>query len=129
LSTPPEPPGTQLEILESVIDDIIRLELVGEVDMTNAEQISARVRSRLDAGATRVVIDLARLQFLDSRGLQNLVACRQYGDLVRKPVHIVGAHGRIAGIIEVTGMTHYLIDSSPAPALHRNVPETDASPA
>ncbi len=65
--------------------------LTGELDMSNAEQLSAAVSEELGNNPHRVVLDLSDLSFCDSRGLATLLmvsraAGEQQTDLaVRNP--------------------------------------------
>ncbi len=53
-------------------DGGVRLELVGELDMAGATRLEERLQA-LAAGGDPVVMDLHRLQFIDSSGLRVLV--------------------------------------------------------
>lgn len=47
--------------------------VAGELDMSNADQLSAAVTEELTKGPERVVLDLAELTFCDSLGLRTLL--------------------------------------------------------
>lgn len=53
-------------------DGRVRLELVGELDMASATRLEERLHA-LAEGSDPVVLDLHRLQFIDSSGLRVLV--------------------------------------------------------
>jgi anti-sigma B factor antagonist len=48
------------------------------LDAAGAEDFRAAMREVIDGGATRVVIDLSGIEFLDSSGLGALVACLKH---------------------------------------------------
>src|SRR5947207_6895538 len=49
------------------------LEVGGEIDVYTAPQLRERLISMVESGDRRVVVDLARAEFLDSTGLGGLV--------------------------------------------------------
>jgi anti-anti-sigma factor len=53
-------------------DDSLRLALVGELDVAVVAQLSARLRE-LRKGGYVVRLDLARLHFIDSSGLREII--------------------------------------------------------
>ena len=66
-----------------MVNDLVRIEtshrlgatvirVVGEVDISNARQLSEAVVAAIPAEATRVVIDLADTAYLDSTGIEML---------------------------------------------------------
>jgi anti-anti-sigma factor len=67
------PPVTsyELEVRETALGEIAFAEIAGELDLTNAEELARRL-DELAADADCVVLDLDRLQFLDSAALHVL---------------------------------------------------------
>ena len=63
-------------------DDVVRLTLAGELDLASVEALAARLEELRRSGY-HVRLDLARLEFMDSSGLGQLVnavsASRQNG--------------------------------------------------
>lgn len=93
----------------------------GELDMSSAPRLRARLVGLLDAGAVEVIIDLAHLDFIDSTGLHVLMSeIKRFrangGDLALR-----GATRRAMKVFEVTGLGDvfrfvHRVDS-PAPVL------------
>ena len=48
------------------------------LDAAGAEEFKAAMRDVIDGGATRVVLDLSGIEFIDSSGLGALVACLKH---------------------------------------------------
>src|ERR1044071_9196159 len=48
--------------------------LAGEMDLSNAAQITRELDGRLGPGPCRLVVELSRLTFMDSTGITQLVA-------------------------------------------------------
>jgi anti-anti-sigma factor len=60
-------------------DGALRLKLLGELDLTVADQLETRLR-RLRAEGTSVRLDLSELSFIDSSGIRAVIHARLDGD-------------------------------------------------
>ncbi|TML20611.1 MAG: STAS domain-containing protein [Actinobacteria bacterium] len=81
------------------------LEVGGEIDVYTAPQLRERLISLVEGGDRHVIVDLARVEFLDSTGLGVLV-----GGLKRVRAHdgsldLVCTQERILKIFRITGLT------------------------
>lgn len=64
-----------LQIVEGNAEGIVVLELEGEVVAgEESDQLRKKIREVLDRGRTRVVLDVAKVHYMDSTGLGALVA-------------------------------------------------------
>jgi anti-anti-sigma factor len=80
--------GAPFEIHESHAPDLIRLRLVGELDIATAPVLTERL-NRLPLDALVVRLDLSELEFIDSSGLHVLLeATRDSGGLVEVDPHV-----------------------------------------
>ena len=61
----------ELEVRETDLGDIAFVELSGELDLTNVDELERRLE-QLSADAAALVLDLNRIQFLDSAALHVL---------------------------------------------------------
>jgi anti-anti-sigma factor len=61
----------------SLQDTVVVAELTGEVDLSNARAIEEAIVVATPNHATRVVIDLSRLDYLDSAGIQLVYQLRE----------------------------------------------------
>jgi anti-anti-sigma factor len=84
--------------------------LTGELDLACADELEDRIRGLVDAGHTRLIVDLADLTFCDSTGIGTLIrannACLALGGYLRlaAPTH------NVARVLAVVG----LLDAFPA---------------
>lgn len=82
--------------------------VVGEIDVATAPALRDRLQSCIDHGATKVVVDLLGVPFLDSTALGVLVGAskrlRDQGGSLR----IVLTEPRVAKVFEITGLTETL---------------------
>jgi anti-sigma B factor antagonist len=84
------------------------VEVVGEVDMTTAPELSQAIERTPD-GTDLVVIDLSEVSFLDSTGLNALVQGRR--TLAERDVAltvVVPPEGAIRRVFEITRLTEPL---------------------
>jgi len=56
-------------------DGVTVVEIEGRFDAVSAPQIKSELHSLIDDGSIRLVLDLARMDFIDSAGLGVLVSC------------------------------------------------------
>jgi anti-sigma B factor antagonist len=79
----------------------------GELDVQSVADLRARLNEAIDAGNTKVVIDLAQVSFIDSLSLSALVGARrrlsEHGRLA-----VVAAHEYVLLILQATGLEQVL---------------------
>jgi stage II sporulation protein AA (anti-sigma F factor antagonist) len=63
---------TGAEVYAVLDGDVVRISLVGEVDLSNADLIQAKLVDAISNRASAVVLDLAGVRYLDSAGLRVL---------------------------------------------------------
>jgi anti-sigma B factor antagonist len=67
----------ELSLATRTVADHAVLEVGGEVDVYTAPRLRERLAELIDGGARNVVVDLARVDFLDSTGLGVLVGAHK----------------------------------------------------
>ena len=98
-----------LAIGASEIDGVCVLEVVGELDLSSAPTLCARVARTFGERASRVLIDLSRLEFCDSTGLRALFGAVQEARIHRVRLRIVPPSARTAArIFELAGGAEFL---------------------
>jgi anti-sigma B factor antagonist len=80
------------------------LEVGGEIDVYTAPQLRERLISLVDQGARRVVVDLGRVEFLDSTGLGVLVGARRRLGGTNGELFLVCGQERLLKIFRITGL-------------------------
>jgi anti-sigma B factor antagonist len=80
------------------------LEIGGEVDVYTAPQLRERLIAMVEAGDRRVVVDLGRVEFLDSTGLGVLVGALKRLRGVDGELSLVCAQERLLKIFRITGL-------------------------
>jgi anti-sigma B factor antagonist len=79
----------------------------GELDVQSVPELKACLAEALDAGQTRIVVDIAEVSFIDSLSLSALVGARrrlsEHGRLA-----VVAAHEYVLLILQATGLEQVL---------------------
>jgi anti-sigma B factor antagonist len=79
----------------------------GELDVQSVSELRNQLNKAIDAGNTRVVVDLAEVSFIDSLSLSALVAARRkLGDDGR--LAVVAVHEYVRLILQATGLEQVL---------------------
>jgi anti-sigma B factor antagonist len=101
-------------ISESLRDGITCLDIAGDLDLAAKAALESQVADQLTAEVvTDFVIDISAVSFIDSAGIGALVVCRHLADDSGKSIRIVGAQGRIADILDLTGVRGWLAGNNP----------------
>ena len=97
------------------VDGIEVLEVAGELDLSSAPELCARIEQALHR-APRVVVDLSGLEFCDSTGLRALLGAARVARIRLAEVCIVPPSGSAAArAFELAGASDFLplIDRAP----------------
>lgn len=103
----------RLTIMQTVRPDGLDVTVAGEVDIESAPELRVRL---LDAVRTHelVVLDLARVTFMDSQGLSVLVRADAAAKARDASLRITQASRRVRQLLELTQLTDLLpIASAP----------------
>jgi anti-sigma B factor antagonist len=80
------------------------LEVGGEVDVYTAPRLRERLVELVEQGSRHVVVDLSRVEFLDSTGLGVLVGALKRLRAVNGTFGLVCAHERLLKIFRITAL-------------------------
>src|SRR5262245_58875003 len=84
------------------------VEAHGQVDLATAGQLSKTLVEVIGDGVTEVVVDLAKVDFMDSTGVRALVQAARAADEADARLYVRGAQGWVARVLEITGVAGYL---------------------
>src|SRR5215468_7498602 len=105
------------------------LEVGGEIDVYTAPQLRERLIALVEDGARLVVVDLARVEFLDSTGLGVLVGALKRLRGVNGELALVCAQERLLKIFRITGLDRVFRLFETVDAATNAGPATSASAA
>ncbi|GAA5177617.1 anti-sigma factor antagonist BldG [Rugosimonospora acidiphila] len=80
------------------------LEVAGEIDVYTAPQLRERLIALVEGGARRLIVDLDRVEFLDSTGLGVLVGALKRLRGVNGELFLVCDQERLLKIFRITGL-------------------------
>ena len=81
------------------------VELTGHLNLGNELMtVEAAVKRAIDEGARKLVIDVTKLEYIDSAGIGMLVACNGQIERAGGKMRVAGAQGTVAKAFEVVHM-------------------------
>jgi anti-sigma B factor antagonist len=98
------------------------IEVGGEIDVYTAPKLREAIVAAVDAGHTRLIIDVQKVEFLDSTGLGVLVGALKRVRADSGSLDIVCTQERILKIFEITGLDKVF-------GLHSSIDEARATHA
>ena len=86
-------------------EDVTRLQVAGDLDVSAAEPLEDAIDTAFDDGARALVVDLSQTTFVDSMGLSHLLRARRRADAEHASLRIVAPPGSEARVvIDLTGV-------------------------
>jgi anti-sigma B factor antagonist len=93
-----------LSLSENTVDSQAVVQVRGEVDVHSAPQLRDRLTGVIDGGNKSVVVDLSRLDFIDSTGLGALVAALNHAKETDASLRVVCPSERLLKLFRITGL-------------------------
>jgi anti-sigma B factor antagonist len=94
----------------------VTLRLAGEVDLSTAPDVREACLNALHQYGPNLRLDLSRVEFLDSTGLEVLLATRRRANLAGGQLELIDPTHAVLRVLEVTGVARlFEIESGPAP--------------
>ena len=94
----------ELSLATRTVADHTVVEIGGEIDVYTAPRLRERLIEMVGAGERRVVVDLGRVEFLDSTGLGVLVGAHRRLRARDGSLTLVCPHERLLKIFRITGL-------------------------
>jgi anti-sigma B factor antagonist len=95
-------PGSKIRQVEP---DLTVVELTGHLNLGNELMtVEAAVKRAIDQGARKLVIDVTKLDYIDSAGIGMLVACNGQIERAGGKMRVAGAQGTVAKAFEIVHM-------------------------
>lgn len=94
----------ELSLATRIVADHAVLEVGGEVDVYTAPRLRERLSELIDSGARNVVVDLGRVDFLDSTGLGVLVGAHKRLRPVGGTFSLVCAKESLLKVFRITAL-------------------------
>lgn len=86
------------------VDGVTVIETVGRLDTATAPDLEQAGGELIDAGVTRIVLDLSRLEYLSSAGLRVILALAKRLQASGGELVMCGAAGLVRETLELAGI-------------------------
>jgi anti-sigma B factor antagonist len=97
-------PGMDLDLETGSVGDSALLTLRGEIDVYTAPRLRQGIIDLVDGGAVKIVVDMTKVDFLDSTGLGVLVGGLKRVRMKDGSLSIVATQDKILKIFDITGL-------------------------
>jgi anti-sigma B factor antagonist len=87
-----------------VTDGLHVFELAGSLDIATSPSVRAALTETSERGDHRLIVDLTRLEFLDSTGLGALIGGQRRAKEFGGEVRLVAKEGQILRLLRITGL-------------------------
>lgn len=94
----------ELSLATRSVSDHLVLEVGGEIDVYTAPKLRERLIEMVNSGEKHVVVDLGRVEFLDSTGLGVLVGAHRRLRARDGSLNLVCPHDRLLKVFRITGL-------------------------
>ena len=112
-----------MNIIERTLNDVTVLDLEGNLALESNAQFRKHVTDIIDAGARKLIVNMARVKYMDSSGLGELISCYTTLQRMSGRIKLLHLSDRLQYLLVITKLTVCLRPSIPS---RRRLP---ASPA
>ena len=91
-----------MEMSERSVGDVIVINLIGALTSNDASELHEAMSRLLERGHNKIVFDLAQLNYIDSLGLGELVACQLRAIKNGQSLRLANADSRVQDVLLVT---------------------------
>lgn len=90
-------------------NQIVVMAPMGHLDLASAAQMRQKLQAHLDAGETRLLVDLSGVPYLDSAGLGEVVRGMKRAREAGGDLRLCGLGETVLGVLELTGLNKAII--------------------
>jgi anti-sigma B factor antagonist len=106
----------KMNIIERTLNDVTVLDLEGNLALESNAQFRKHVAGAIDAGARKLIVNLARVKYMDSSGLGELISCYTTLQRMSGRIKLLHLSDRLQYLLVITKLTSVFetFDSEPA---------------
>ncbi|SDK73776.1 anti-sigma-factor antagonist [Nocardioides sp. YR527] len=97
-----------MEFVETTSDKGVVIAPQGKFNLVNAPTVKARIDELVSGGASRIVIDLSGVSFIDSSGLGALIGSLKSARQARGDVRIASPGEQVRAVLRLTNLDRIL---------------------
>ena len=94
-----------MNIIERTLNDITVLDLEGNLALEGNKQFRRHVAATIDAGARKLILNLAGVPYMDSSGLGELISCYTAMQKLSGSVKLLHLNDRLQHLLTVTKLS------------------------
>lgn len=76
----------------------------GEIDLSNADRLGAKLNDLIDADTGRIAVDLREVTFMDSTGLRTFLAANERMEDASDSFVVIVSNGPVDRLFDITGL-------------------------
>ena len=104
----------RFEVTTKTADGVATVVLEGELDISTAPVLDATLADVERNGTATLLLDLARVQFIDSTGLRSLLSARQRAEAAGRSLRLANLPVDVERVFDMTGVRRIFDIASPA---------------
>ncbi|QHC57702.1 STAS domain-containing protein [Rathayibacter sp. VKM Ac-2760] len=104
----------------TIAPDIAVISGTGRLNTATAGELRTAVRSSIDEGGIRIVVELSGIDFMDSTGLGALVACLKSARQAGGDLRIAAPSAQVSMVLELSNLDRVLACSDSAGDAYRD---------
>jgi anti-sigma B factor antagonist len=104
----------RFEVTTSTADGVATVVLEGELDIARAPVLDAPVADVERNGTATLLLDLARVRFIDSTGLRSLLSAQQRAETAGRRLRLANLPVDVERVFDATGVRRIFDIASPA---------------
>jgi anti-anti-sigma factor len=93
-----------LDFRVSEVDNVTLVEVSGRVDSMNAGELGEALSEQLSRGSTQIVLDLAKVSYMSSAGLRELVTAYRKLQDASGDLRLARPSSRVMDVLEMSGL-------------------------
>lgn len=97
----------ELDIKTEAAGDATTLSISGEIDLHTSPQLRIRLQEILDKKATRLILDLTGVGYMDSSGVGTIVEAKRRADRGKSKIVLTGLQPRVRSLFEITQLDKF----------------------
>ena len=105
-----------INIIERTLDDVTVLDLDGNLALEGNAQFRKYITAIIDAGTRKLIVNMAKVPYMDSSGLGELISCYTKLQRVSGRIKLLHLSDRLHHLLVITKLTSVFetFDSEPA---------------
>ncbi|HOJ50793.1 MAG TPA: STAS domain-containing protein [Spirochaetota bacterium] len=96
-----------MEINQRTANDVVILDINGEIDLYNAPDIKDTIKNLIDSGKRQVIINLEKVSYIDSSGIGVLISSLSNLKKVGGALKIINVYASVKKVFELTKLTSF----------------------